>query len=283
MEENRTFMIVMTPDGLFQKAALIENATIGSEVYYKPVELPISHSFLSRVKGFMTMPKSIFLTICLLLVLVSPFFFIPGDSKTYAYVSVDINPSLSIEIDKKMRVNTITAMNEDASLVIDKLKKVKGKPLEYVLSQIINESEAEGLTKNGKNMLVGVSYAKSKHSHPVKVKEMSLSSDWEVVEMTIPKEIRKVADEKHVSMNKLMIDSVEGNPENLDHVDSKERELIHLFYNNKFHHADQHSDFKHIKNKPNQPMFLNHSIMNHHSQTDTQSGRPMEKIKDTQP
>lgn len=66
------FIIVMTPDGLFQKAFPIRNALIGNEVYYIPLELTTKQSFLSKIKGYMSFPMRIIIAFCLLLVLVIP-------------------------------------------------------------------------------------------------------------------------------------------------------------------------------------------------------------------
>lgn len=108
-----------------------------------------------------------------------------------------------------MYVNDIKSINYGTRLIINQLSTMKSKTLERVLSEIIKESEANNLMKNGKNMIEGVSYAHAKHSETVDIGKMSLSSDRDVAELIIPEEIRKTADEKHVSMNKVMIESVE--------------------------------------------------------------------------
>lgn len=277
LEKHQEFMIVMTHDGLFQKASPIENASIGSEVYYRPLELMIRQSFFSRLKGFINMPTSIITAICLLLVLVIPFFYASDSSKTYAYVSVDINPSLSIEIDKEMYVNDIKPINEEATLIINNLLAMKGETLEDMLSEIINESEAEGLTKNGKNMIVGVSYAQTEHSETVDIKKMSLSSDWDVAELTIPEKIRETADEKHMSMNKIMLDSVEGNPEKIDKIDSKEREIIHIFYNDESDNLDSQSRVNPLNQNKEQK--LKKDTLDKRDRTDT---NPVNRVRKKQ-
>src|SRR5699024_9708562 len=112
---------------------------------------------------------------------------------------------------------SIKPVNADATVLIEQLDDLKGKKIEVVLEEIMEESEAVGLIKNGKNMIVGVNYLGKNKGNLInfeKLKQLP-GSEWGIVSFIIPKEVREIAEKKHISMNKAMLERVNKNPDQI--------------------------------------------------------------------
>src|SRR5699024_1930435 len=59
-------------------------------------------------------------------------------------------------------------------------------------------------------------------------------SEWGIVSFIIPKEVREIAEAKHISMNKVMLERVNETHNQIFNLKPKEREIIHSFLNYKF-------------------------------------------------
>ena len=237
MEQHPHYTIIMTEDGLFQKAVLIKDAPVGCEVYYRPLVQKETPSFFFHLKRFVTVPTAVLTMMFLIILLSLPIYFSTTTSKTYAYVNVDINPSVEMELNKKMQVTSVSALNSDATSLLEKLTDVEGETLETVLKKVIRESEANGLTKNGKNMILGINYVNEQDRGTIDIEHLNLSSEWGIVTLNIPEEIREIAKKEHQSMNKIIINE---NPANIKDLNTKDIEIIHSFY--KLEHREKNQD-----------------------------------------
>jgi len=233
MEQHPQYTIVMTDDGLFQKALPIKDAQIGREVVYHPLIKRETPSFFFKIKRFVTVPTAVLAMICLIVLLGLPMYLSTGSSKTYAYINVDINPSVEMKLNNKMQVTSISPLNDDASTLLDYLSDCKGEKLETVLKKIIKESEANGLTKNGKNMIIGVNYIDGKNENLFDFDDLNLTPDWGVVTLNIPKDVREIAEKEHISMNEVFMETVSENPDNIKHLNQEDKEIIYSFYRHK--------------------------------------------------
>src|SRR5699024_1296196 len=100
----------------------------------------------------------------------------------------------------------------------------------------IEEMEEAGLMKNGKNMIIAVNYLGRNKGNLInfeKLKQLP-GSEWGIVSLIIPKEVREIAEAKHISMNKVMLERVNETPNQIFNLEPKEREIIHSFLNYKF-------------------------------------------------
>src|SRR5699024_7615984 len=168
--------------------------------------------------------------------LVIAMYFTVRNSSTYDNVNVAINPSIQIELDKRLEMLSIKPVNADATVLIEQLDDLKGKKIEVVLEEIMEESEDAGLTKNGKNMIVGINYLEKNKGNLInfeKLKQLT-GSEWCIVSFIIPKEVREIAEAKHISMNKVMLERVNETHNQIFNLKPKEREIIHSFLNYKF-------------------------------------------------
>ncbi|HLR40028.1 MAG TPA: anti-sigma factor domain-containing protein [Virgibacillus sp.] len=236
MKKHRRYMIVMTSRGIFQKAAPIEHSLIGDEVYFQPIHSKKWLAFFFYTKKNRRTSVGLLATVCMLLLIAMPFYFIMGKEETYAYVNIDINPSVELKVDHTLHVHDMTPLNEDADKIVRKISEYKHKDLEKVIAMIMNKSEEEGFINKGKSMLVGVSF-KGKETEDIEMiarLKQHLTRDkssWEIAAFHVPKQIREKAKEKNKTMNETMIkeivekDNMEKNTVNQD-----DKVIIETFY-----------------------------------------------------
>lgn len=234
LEHHRNYSIIVTRDGSFEKVVVLEkNAAVGAEVSYKPYKGQLFS--LKRIN----VPIKTLSMVCIVLLLLLPLYFLVGKQKTYAYVTVDINPSIEMEIDKDFNVRHIKALNDDASIILDNMADTENKNIETIIDKIINKSEHTGLTNAEKNMIVGISYTDA-HSGQEEFftgnlkNYLSTVPGWEIAAFIVPEKIREQAIDKDISMNKVMAREImEKNSDSIEEatIDSNDKAIINSFYN----------------------------------------------------
>jgi len=74
----------------------------------------------------------------------------------FAYVDVDINPSLEIAIDKNAKVMNVKPLNKDAETILMDLK-LKNLPVKQAVAEVVKESKYQGFIKSDKKNTVLIS------------------------------------------------------------------------------------------------------------------------------
>lgn len=233
MEQHRRFTIVMTTDGLIEKAYPLIDADIGCEVDYEPLEQ----------RAWLTSFKEKFFTIriaalaCVFLLALLPVYMVTNSNETFAYVDIDINPSMELEIDNDLEVTAIIPFNEDAELLLNQIGEIEGKNIEDAIEIIINTSEEKGLINAAKNVLIGVHYLNDEEKDPI-IKTIeehfdTQPTDWEVVTVVIPEDVRVKAKENQQSMNKALANSVTDQSSNRvkTTITEEDKEVLQSFFN----------------------------------------------------
>jgi hypothetical protein len=233
MEQHRKFTIVMTTDGLIEKAHPIKNTDIGIEVNYEPFVKKQWQTALTE-KIFTMRVAAL---ACIFLIALLPLYMAITSNETYAYVDIDINPSMELEIDSDLEVSGITPFNDDAKQILDQIGELEGKNIEDAIDIIIKTSEEKGLINPTKNVLIGVHYLKDDEKDPI-IKTIEehfnkKTTDWEVVAVVIPEEVRETAEEKQQSMNKTLANAVTGKSDNQvkSIITEEDKEVLQSFFN----------------------------------------------------
>ncbi|RIW30172.1 hypothetical protein D3H55_17150 [Bacillus salacetis] len=146
MEVKSDTIIMMTPEGEFHKARKqpAVQYEIGEELTFLPKLKGESHlSFFDHWKQRLHFKPILAGAAALLMLL---FILIPAvnDPGVYAYVSVDINPSFEMSIDKDREVLQMKAFNPEAKHILESLSDWKGKSIVEVAEEIISISEKNG-------------------------------------------------------------------------------------------------------------------------------------------
>ncbi|WP_208589910.1 anti-sigma-I factor RsgI family protein [Gracilibacillus suaedae] len=244
VEHKSRFTIVMDKDGVFHKAIPMKEKDIGMETLYQPKE-SIWQSFFLFFKGepikWQIVPMVL---ICLLLI--SPLYIWVADEKAYAVVSIDINPSLNITIDKNYHVLDVEPMNDDAKQLMDNLE-VKNRTITSLTDEIINMITLDKAEQDaGRPVLMAVSYLdgdKQDHHFEDDLGSYYQQLGYQVAVYEVSEEFRTQAEAEHVSMNELTAQSLEvsegsdvkqvatENDTPKSSLNTEERELIENFYN----------------------------------------------------
>lgn len=238
MEQHQKYTIVMTHDGLFEKAYPVKGAEIGFEVAYEPFTKNENSSRL-REKFFTVRVIAI---ACICLIMLFPLYMVVNGDEAYAYVDIDINPSMELEVNSSLEITNVTPFNEEAELIIHELGDLTGKEIDDAIAIIMMKSEDKGFVNSAKNVLIGVHYIKETETEPIinRIDERFETTDWELVTIKIPEDVRVVAEENNQSMNEALAKKVTEEPdEELQSIVTEEdSQVLQSFYLNKNAKAD---------------------------------------------
>jgi len=179
MDIKKHNVVVLTPNGefiMFKRKA--HSYMIGEEISFDEEE---QRSPRFTMPPFLK-PASIFVT-CFLCVLL--FFYNQPEEKAFAYVSVDINPSLEASVTKDLRVIDLRACNDDGRRILKELKQWENKQLQDVIRTIIKQSQEDKYLTNDKQVML-TAVAKDKSLEPQLEKAMQeLKKEYEIKHITV--------------------------------------------------------------------------------------------------
>ncbi|HHX18137.1 MAG TPA: anti-sigma factor domain-containing protein, partial [Clostridium sp.] len=204
--------IVVSEAGLFEMIKYREGMFVGQKVFYSEKDI------ISKKQKHKYFIPAIASVAAIFILLMSYFRFFYSD-EIYAYIAVDINPSLELMINEDSIVIDAVAFNEDGEMILNNIK-YKGRLLERVVYNIIKNSEEQGfILKSQEKEIVLISTAFEDKKQPVEKelfndklinnlkneidKELDDNIDIQFVEVPINK--RRLASETEVSMGKYLI------------------------------------------------------------------------------
>ncbi len=144
MEINDGYLTLLTPDGEFLRAQKQNQPyAIGEEVVFFPFQLPEkkqSIPFLKRMKSM----KSLAAVAITLIIFFGSFLSVYQNNKAYAYVSIDVNPSIELVLNKKMQVLKVTAFNQDGKKIVARIGDWKKKKIADLTQLLLSEMKKQG-------------------------------------------------------------------------------------------------------------------------------------------
>jgi len=148
-EIDKKQMIVLTDKGDFIKVKRQLSLGIGDEIELKPQKINLTYRRLASI-------AACFLA-CIFLSTGVYAYYTP-----YSYVSVDINPSIALSLNRFERVISVNPLNEDAVNLIKNTKGLKNKDIDDALSAIIKSASEEGyIDEQMENQIMVVVSAKN--------------------------------------------------------------------------------------------------------------------------
>lgn len=158
VEKNKKFVTLLTPDGQFLKTKNDHRTCeIGEEITFEgETRMGRRASFFDFLKlrpfklGVFTMTAIILFILILL-----PVF---SDNKAYAYMTLDINPSIEMALNSKYEVIELTPLNHDAKQVISDIGDWKSSDFKEVIRNIITDCSKHGYVKESKEILISTVY-----------------------------------------------------------------------------------------------------------------------------
>ncbi|MCA0969740.1 anti-sigma factor domain-containing protein [Halobacillus litoralis] len=231
MEQSKHHTIVMTSDGQFHRAERLKNAEIGMEVQFTAIAE--KRYFFTKLVRDHRMKMAV--AALVFLVAVMPVFSWYGSNQAYAYVNLDINPSVQMELNDNMEVISIQPQNEDAEKLLTFIEDWKKKDASEVTLQLIQISQEEGYVNENNEVLIGVSYIKSDrtddYSNQLESYLTSEAMNLSVAAFDIPDQIRKQAEESGTSANQLFAEKLKETdaPEQRS-TEEHDKAIIQSFY-----------------------------------------------------
>lgn len=156
MELKKDYAIVLNDDGSMEKILIKPQMSVGQKIFYFEEDI-IKTSTGSNFKYNLFMKS--FGTIAALFLIVFTFFYNFNFNKTYAVVSLDINPSIQIEVDNNQKIINVKGMNDDGKNI--DFTGVKGCNINdgiKTIKEILVEKE---YLKTNKDVLVGFAFVKN--------------------------------------------------------------------------------------------------------------------------
>ncbi|WP_282171760.1 anti-sigma factor domain-containing protein [Cytobacillus firmus] len=207
MEINERFLTLLTPEGEFLRARKQDQAyAIGQEIAFFPIELkngklsrPLSIFRLSRGKGLMAA------AFAMILAIVSFLPFLQND-EVYAYMSIDINPSIELGVNQEYQVVELIPYNEEGKLIIQNIKSWKKNSIHEVADKILLQIKKQGYFKGNNEVVIAAVYTeKNKETDEriqkelADIKQAAQKDQLEVTLLEATEEEREAAIEKGLS------------------------------------------------------------------------------------
>ncbi len=179
MDIKKHSVVVLTPNGEFITCKRKgDSCMIGEEISFDEQEQKASRFSIPYFLKLASLLVACFL--CALL-----FFYNQPEEKVFAYVSVDINPSLEVSVTKDLRVIDLQACNDDGRRILKELKQWENKQLQEVIRTIIKQSQEDKYLTNDKQVML-TAIAKDKLLEPKLEKVMKeLKKEYELKHITV--------------------------------------------------------------------------------------------------
>ncbi|GAA1377722.1 anti-sigma factor domain-containing protein [Peribacillus frigoritolerans] len=185
---NKRFVTLLTPEGEFLKTKRQEREyEVGEEITFLPAKQKFTLAFSNIHSSFKkTAVLSIASTFLILFSILPSYFSGPVS----AYMTIDVNPSIELELDDDLEVLKLTGLNEDGKLVIGQLKDWKGKDIKAVTNRIVETTKQLGYLKgNNKQIVVSTTLMEKNNELDKNLKE----------------EIKEISEQDNVSKTKMKV------------------------------------------------------------------------------
>lgn len=232
VEHHRRYTIVLAKNGVFYKAKPMHDKQVGEDVLFE--------EYSANKRSFIHFRRIAMIPIAaLFILLLSPLYLWLANDKVYAVISIDINPSLNVKVDRNYQVVDVKANNKDGQRVLEALD-MKGKSLEETTNRILLYVKDAFAIEEDAPVLVAVSYLdEEKESNSVvdvlhqQIEKVGLvGTVYQAAE-----EWRIQAEEQEVSMNVIAhetLGEISGTSKEEEMIiGDTNQALISQFFNNK--------------------------------------------------
>ncbi|WP_226683342.1 anti-sigma-I factor RsgI family protein [Sutcliffiella horikoshii] len=153
LEVHDEHVTILTPEGEFLKSRKQKGQVdLGEEIVFFPLhraETAKKGRFASALRGKLAI-ISVMTAIILALTLYPRY----ASNQVYAYVSVDVNPSIELGINKDMKVISMEAYNKEGEDIIKQLKNWEKQDITSVSSQIFDIFRQKGFLNEDSEVLI---------------------------------------------------------------------------------------------------------------------------------
>lgn len=185
-ELHNDYMIVITDKGDFIKQKKTKDCNIGDEVNILSIN---RNSYTRQIAAL----AASFIIIAMLITGAYAYY------TPYSYVSIDINPSFGLSINRFERVIGVKALNEDAEKLLSVSSGINNKNINYAVVEILETAYDTGYLKSGEeNSIMFVVSTDDKKEQQKIAKEINETS---------VEELSKLSDEYNIILEKTQVNA----------------------------------------------------------------------------
>ncbi|WP_100523502.1 anti-sigma factor domain-containing protein [Mycobacteroides abscessus] len=158
MESGDKWTVILTAQGEFVKIPAHPHHIEGKEVFFHPEAIIVQEKKKRRLPRWVS-GVSLATACVLLLAILFPF---GGGSSAYAAVTIDINPSVELQVDKEGLVIEVTSMDQEGQDVLKELEW-ENQLLATVTIRIIKKAKEKGYMNAERRVLITTTYYEEEH------------------------------------------------------------------------------------------------------------------------
>jgi DNA repair exonuclease SbcCD ATPase subunit len=185
MEIDERFLTLLTPNGEFLRARKQQkDYTVGQEIDFFPVvaeEEKANKPSFASVFSIFKKKAIISVALAFILAIVSFLPFYQND-QVYAYMSIDINPSIELGVNEKLEVVELTPYNKEGTEIVKELQDWKGQEVHSVAKQILAAIEKHGYMNRNKEVVIATVYKGKREKETDKQLQKEISTIQKDVE-----------------------------------------------------------------------------------------------------
>ncbi|RHW31433.1 hypothetical protein D1B31_22420 [Neobacillus notoginsengisoli] len=172
LDMDESSLTLLTPDGEFIRAAREKRIySIGEEITFNPsVDKVKKRKFaIGQLTG---MKRAWLAAAAVFLLMASAIFPLQSSNKVYAYMSIDVNPSIELGLNEGMKVIKLNAYNPEGKSIVTSLKHWEKESVSKVAEDILSEIRRQGyFSKTNEVIISAVNTNKAKPKAEEKLKE----------------------------------------------------------------------------------------------------------------
>jgi hypothetical protein len=148
------FLTLLTPEGEFLRSKKLNQPySIGEEIFFYPVESVKSAKQKNSLVNIFKL-KTVWTAMAALMIFLGTFIPMYQDNKAYAYMSIDVNPSIELGVNKDMEVVELTGFNKEGKQIISQLEDWKKTDVSDLAKIILSKMKHAGYLTNKEQVVI---------------------------------------------------------------------------------------------------------------------------------
>jgi hypothetical protein len=154
LEINDLYLTLLTPEGEFLRARKLQHDyQVGEEIQFFPESASAKRNKFkpSVIKGFKARALALAAVLLLSLTAILPMY---QSGKVYAYMSIDVNPSIELAVNDQLKVLQIKGYNPEGKEIVADIADWEKADAAVVAAMILDKIEEKGFFDNRNNIVI---------------------------------------------------------------------------------------------------------------------------------